>query len=505
MYRKKSFNAIFYVAFITVLLTAIFCYPFFASTAYAKISGPIYSSWYVAENEPYGLNVKSLWNYVKDKTTYDVTYQKSDVVVAIIDSGLDVNHPYFKDSLWINSDEIANNGIDDDGNGVIDDINGASFDSYGRTSGNYDDCMSGGTASQYWHGTHVAGIVKTIAPNVKIMPIRAGVKSYSNGTVCSFNEKAVVEAILYAGNNGADIINLSFGTKDVDFINKKVNINADNSKYSIQDAINFAVNNCGAMVVGAMGNDGKSTNFYPACCDNVVSVMASNENGKRWANSNYLLQADIAAPGFNVLSTIGSSVSTDGDPIGYGLKSGTSMAAPYVCGVSALLMSVTGVQYGKDIVDYVTNKNLLSSFDYANSLGSSNLLLDYTACKKILDSVIDGEGIPEPSNIYKEKISCYDNEKLTINLKNGYVGEAEWYNNGELKNVGYSYTFSPTENTLIEVRVNGVLVEAYEVTVSSYRQLLLTIILSVLGGLVLVGGVSAVIVYFYIKKKKACQ
>ena len=503
MDRKKSTNFIFCFTALIVITAVVFCYPFFICyNAYAVTNSPIYSSWYVAENEPYGLNVKSLWKDIKNKTTYDVTYQKSDVVVAIIDSGLDVNHSYFDGALWTNDKESAN-GIDDDGNGVIDDIHGANFTT-SRYNGDYKDCMTGGTASQYWHGTHVAGIVRSIAPNVKIMPIRAGVKSRSSGAVvCSFDNKSVVEAILYAANNGADIINLSFGTTDKNYVTEKVRISADNSQYSIQDAINFAVENCGAMVVGAMGNDGKSVNFYPACCDNVVSVMASNEQGKRWISSNYLLQADIAAPGYNILSTIGSNVSTEGAPTGYGVKNGTSMAAPYVSGVAALLMSITGVNNGRDIVGYITDKNALSSFDYANTLGKSNVLLDYKACQKILDNVIDGEDIPKPNDIYSQKITCYDNEKLTIKLKYGYVGEAEWYNNGELKNVGYSYTFKPTVNTLIEVRVNGILVEAYEVTVKSYENLILTISLSVVGGVVLIGGVSAICVYFYIKKKRS--
>ena len=505
MDRKKSTSFIFCFTALIVITAVIFCYPFFICyNAYAVTNSPIYSSWFVAENEPYGLNVKSLWQDIKNKTTYDVTYQKSDVVVAIIDSGLDVNHSYFSGALWTNDREKIN-GIDDDGNGVIDDIHGANFtaiDKTGKYKGDYNDCMSGGTASQYWHGTHVAGIVRSIAPNVKIMPIKAGTKIYKNGYVCSFDTKDVVEAILYAANNGADIINLSFGTEKASFVTDKVQIAASSTEYSVQDAINFAVEKCGAMVVGAMGNDGKSTNFYPACCDNVVSVMASNEQGKRWANSNYLLQSDIAAPGYNILSTIGNSVSTEGAPTGYGVKNGTSMATPYVCGVAALLMSTTGIKYGRDVASYLTDKNALSLFDYGNSLASSNLLLDYTACKNILENMLSGGDIIKPNDVYKKIISCYDNEKMTINLKYGYEGEAEWYNNGELKNVGYSYTFKPSTDTIIEVRVNGVLVEVYEVKVKSYKNFILTISLSVIGGIVVIGGVSAVCVYVYVKKKK---
>lgn len=505
MDRKRTYNLIS-VLMVAVILAVALCCPFSTINAYAEanLNSPVYSAWHLAEGEQYGLNVRSLWDYIKGKTSYNVANSSSTVVVAVIDSGIDVNQPFFKGALWTNNKE-SKNGADDDNNGVIDDINGVNFTakSDGKYTGDISDSMTGGTASQYWHGTHVSGIVRSVVPNVKIMPLKAGVKDGKN---CNFDATSVVNAIIYAVNHGANVINLSFGTKKESFVNEKVSVVNTSTKYSIIDAINYAISQ-NVLVVAAQGNDGEKTKFYPASCEGVVSVMASDDKGRRWSSSNYLETASLSAPGVEILSTIGvSSTYNSTTPKGYGYKNGTSMSAPYVSGVAALLMSVTGIRDGEIIKKYITDTSLLSTFDFNNSLGNKNLLLDNAAVKKMLDKLLDEENTIIPDDVYKKSIECYDNKTITLRVSQKYDGEPEWYNNGvNTKNVGPSYTFKPSVNTIIEVRVNGIIVETYTVTVKSYASLVLGICLGVGGGIVVMLVVGFVAVKQVNKKKISAE
>lgn len=244
----------------------------------------------------------------------------SSVVVAVIDTGVDYTHEDLKDNIWVNTKEIPGNGIDDDGNGYIDDVYGVDLET-GRDSGMDDN----------GHGTHVAGIIAAsnnhigvvgLAYNVKIMPIKAGMASGF------FNQSQIAKGILYAYNNGADVINMSFG--------------GSASTIAVQDALETAYTRC--VLVAAAGNDGMPNEgrpitapTYPAALSYVMGVMSVDMWGVESGFTNYDVAAyssveyEVYAPGSQILSTIPGNR--------YATWSGTSMAAPYVSAMAALLRS----------------------------------------------------------------------------------------------------------------------------------------------------------------------
>ena len=243
----------------------------------------------------------------------------SSVVVAVIDTGVDYTHEDLKDNIWVNTKEIPGNGIDDDGNGCIDDVYGVDLET-GRDSGMDDN----------GHGTHVAGIIAAsnnhigvvgLAYNVKLMPIKAGMASGF------FNQSQIAKGILYAYNNGADVINMSFG--------------GSASTIAVQDALETAYTRC--VLVAAAGNDGAPNEgllarpTYPAALSYVMGVMSVDIRGVESGFTNYDVAAynsveyEVYAPGSQILSTIPGNR--------YATWSGTSMAAPYVSAMAALLRS----------------------------------------------------------------------------------------------------------------------------------------------------------------------
>lgn len=246
------------------------------------------------------------------------------VVIAVIDSGVDLQHPEFEGRLWINPNEIPGNGIDDDLNGVVDDIHGANFVS---------DSISGDITDYHGHGTHVAGIVSAnndesgivgIAHNAKLMVVRAAA---SNGSLTSID---IAESILYAAENGADVINMSFGGRHSSFLERDALATAYNSSVLVAAAGNNALPNdirCGS----------PNEIFYPASYSYVIGVMASDNEGNLASFSNYdcipkdAVEYELAAPGQYIYSTL-----PDG---GFAAWDGTSMAAPIISASSALLRS----------------------------------------------------------------------------------------------------------------------------------------------------------------------
>lgn len=244
----------------------------------------------------------------------------SSVVVAVIDTGVDYTHEDLKDNIWVNTKEIPGNGIDDDGNGYIDDVYGVDLET-GRDSGMDDN----------GHGTHVAGIIAAsnnhigvvgLAYNVKLMPIKAGMASGF------FNQSQIAKGILYAYNNGADVINMSFG--------------GSASTIAVQDALETAYTRC--VLVAAAGNDAMPNEgrpitapTYPAALSYVMGVMSVDIRGVESGFTNYdvkkynSVEYEVYAPGSQILSIIPGNR--------YATWSGTSMAAPYVSAMAALLRS----------------------------------------------------------------------------------------------------------------------------------------------------------------------
>jgi RHS repeat-associated protein len=235
-----------------------------------------------------------------------------DVLIGVLDTGIDITHEDLINSIYINTNEIAGNNEDDDGNGYVDDING--WDFYSDDNSVYDDI------EQDLHGTQMAGIIAAehnangisgVAPGVKLLPLKF-IDGYS-GYTCD-----ALEAIEYAIEMGVDIINCSFGGTDENI------------------ALKEAIENSGILFVCSAGNRGGDLNdysIYPAAfdCDNILSVASMDNNGTKDIYSGYGSLVDIAAPGINILTTFCEDV--------YDYISGTSAAAANATGVAALLKS----------------------------------------------------------------------------------------------------------------------------------------------------------------------
>ena len=255
------------------------------------------------------------------------------VVVAVLDSGTTPAHPDLAGQLWVNPGEIAGNGLDDDGNGYRDDVHGWRF--YHRhTGGAYIPADDAAIEDDNGHGTHVAGIAAAAVGNsvgiagvaglpggARLMTVKV-LDQYGNGWYSD-----IARGIVYAVDNGARVLNLSLG--------------GTTESQALQDAVDYAYAH-GALVVAATGNTGGPV-LYPAACDRVVGVAATDRGDARASFSNRGPQVDLAAPGVDVYSTWpGLS--------GYYTKSGTSMATPHVAGVAALMWGVRPTLALTDVV-----------------------------------------------------------------------------------------------------------------------------------------------------------
>ncbi len=254
-----------------------------------------------------------------------------NVIVAVIDGGVDINHPDLKNAIWRNPGEIAGNGIDDDHNGYTDDIHGYGFGD--RTPTIYPDL----------HGTHVAGTVGAVSNNgVGVAGVAGGsgtadgVRIMSLATFGSFSDGNFEAAMIYAADNGAVISQNSWGGGStaietaIDYFIARAGF--DNSDLNFPKNIQTGPM-AGGIVIFAAGNDNKSDALfgYPGSYPKVLAVASTNRADMKAGTSNYGNWVDIAAPGDHVLSTLPDSE--------YGYLSGTSMACPHVSGVAALLIS----------------------------------------------------------------------------------------------------------------------------------------------------------------------
>ncbi|MEE8599353.1 MAG: S8 family serine peptidase, partial [Dehalococcoidales bacterium] len=219
---------------------------------------------------------------------WDITQGNSNVVVAVLDSGVDYNHPDLFNNMWTNSGEIAGNGLDDDGNGKIDDVRGWDFVDDDNDPIDSDD-----------HGTHVAGTIAAVGNNgtgitgvswsAQIMPLRF-LDAFGSGSVAG-----AIEAIDYAIDNDANIINASYGSYTFSTAERDAIVRA-------RDA--------GILFVAAAGNDSWNndslTKHYPSSydLDNIIAVAATDQNDNLASFSNFgATSVDVAAPGTNIFSS----------------------------------------------------------------------------------------------------------------------------------------------------------------------------------------------------------
>jgi subtilisin family serine protease len=252
----------------------------------------------------------------------------STVIVGVLDTGVDYNHPDLASNIWQNGSEIPGNGIDDDRNGYVDDRRGWDF------ANNDADPMD-----DNGHGTHVAGTIGAVGNNgvgvagvawsVRLMPLKFMDKDGSGSL------SDAIEGINYARNMGAKIINASWG--------------GGGFSNALQQAIT-QFQNAGGIFVAAAGNESSNnvtTPAFPANYSGVISVGASTRTDTLASFSNFGTNVDVVAPGASILSTLPNNK--------YGSLSGTSMAAPHVAGALALLWGQNATASASTITNALLN------------------------------------------------------------------------------------------------------------------------------------------------------
>ena len=277
------------------------------------------------------IDAEQAWDVVGD--------QGRDVIIAVIDTGVDYTQEELTNAIWTNPGEVAGDGIDNDGNGYIDDVYG--WDFYNDKSFSIES-----SSTEYDHGTHIAGVIAAAADdtgiagifpnnNVKIMSLKVLGGSEGSGEAAD-----VIKAIKYADEMGASICNLSFGTQ----------VNDTSLKAAIEASDMLFVCAAGNASRSIQGENNDLTPTYPASYDltNIISVANLTYDGTLDITSNYgASSVDIAAPGTYILSTV------SGDKYEY--MTGTSMAAPVVTAVAALVYSYRDGLSLSQVKDVVLN------------------------------------------------------------------------------------------------------------------------------------------------------
>ncbi len=289
--------------------------------------------WHIVSAGGAGVNLPAAW---------DIQQGAPGVVIAIMDTGVDTGHPDLAARIWQNPGEIPGNGLDDDGNGYVDDVRGWDFGQNDNDPNPHATPDPSGIDVGF-HGTHCAGIAGAASDNgvgvagatwgCSILPLKV-----VDGQG-AFTTEALVGAFLYAADLGVGVLSMSFGGPD-----------QDGFAAFVQQLVDEAIT-ADVVCVAAAGNDGTSARMYPAACDGVIAVAATNSANARASFSNWGDWVDVAAPGERILSTMCRNYSFgwlmelmymlllgwDGTP--YLVSDGTSMACPLVAGVCGLIRS----------------------------------------------------------------------------------------------------------------------------------------------------------------------
>lgn len=336
---------------------------------------------------------------------WDIQTGSNNVLIAVIDSGVDYNHEDLAINTWTNSGEIPANGIDDDGNGFVDDVKGWDFCKLNDGEDDNDPMDDMG------HGTHCAGIIAAVGNNnkgvvgvnwnAKILPIKF-IDEWGYGSTDD-----AVESIIYATLMGADIMSNSWGGGDY--------------SHALEDAIG-AANDAEILFVAAAGNSGFDNDLggsYPSGYDipNVIAVAATDHNDQKAPFSNYGSRTvDLGAPGVSIYSTVPTGSCELCDSSGYLSLNGTSMATPYVAGVAGLLRAQFPAFTISDI-----KARLLSTVDAIPGLDEKSVSggrVNAAACFEV-------DTIP-PSNVIN----------LTTSASTFYSITLIWNSTGDDGNVG---------------------------------------------------------------------
>ncbi|WP_415062993.1 S8 family peptidase [Bdellovibrio sp.] len=354
------------------------------------------------EDEPSALfndpAISQAWGLKKSDAAraWSVTKGSRDIVIAVIDTGIDIKHEDLASNLWRNPGETgkdsqgrdkATNGIDDDGNGFVDDVYGWNFVS---NNNKLDD--------NHGHGTHIAGIIGAeagngkgitgIAPEVSLMVL----KYYDPKVAGTDNLKNTVASIRYAVKMGANIINYSGG--GTEFSQEEHDAIAEAEKKGI-------------LFVAAAGNERSNSDqhhYYPADYKlrNIISVTAIDPSTQVLASSNYGVETvDIAAPGQNILSCLPGNA--------YGYMTGTSQATAFVTGAAALVMAHKQSFKAEDVKKYI-----LATGDAQTQLASktrTSRQLNLYKSLTILDQGVSASGVIAVNTQNMKQFTADPNDK----------------------------------------------------------------------------------------------
>ncbi|HZH98919.1 MAG TPA: S8 family peptidase, partial [Fimbriimonadaceae bacterium] len=294
---------------------------------------------------------------IKADQAWDRSFGSNQITVAVMDTGVNTAHEDLAANIWVNTGEIAGNGIDDDGNGYIDDRNGYDFA--------YSDPIPNDVNG---HGTACAGLVAAaqdnslggsgVAPRAKIMALKSSIDSGY------FYDSANVPAYLYAADNGAKVLSMSFYS--------------DRVSHAERQAIDYCWSR-GVLPVAAAGNDNTVYSYYPAAYENTLSVAATTQNDSMAGFSNRGSWVDVAAPGTGLTTTSAGGGYT-------GAFGGTSGACPHVAGLAALIWGARPnltVDRVRSIIEDTATPLSQAPFGEFSNYGLVN-------CKAAMDAALDG-------------------------------------------------------------------------------------------------------------------
>jgi subtilisin family serine protease len=385
-------------------------------------------------NENISLFSKELWhlNTIGAKNAWTISKGVQDIIVAVIDTGCDIEHHDLKSNLWKNTREIPDNGIDDDNNGYIDDVYGYDFAGECRSDWRLQTTtLCGGkpmTKDTHSHGTHCAGIISAIgigvsgiAPNVKVMCLKV---ADVDGV---FYLSHILKAFDYALQMNAHIISCSFGPAFPNINPTILQLSQMQNETRFYEMALKPLQEKDILIVAAAGNENTNLNqlieissTYNPCtlnrieslASNIICVLATDQLDQRWyeilrnnqpVGSNFGNNiVDVGAPGRIILSTVPRLISNN--YFEYDTKTGSSMATPLVAGTTALVLSILGRN----------NKS------YYQGSTARQIILDSVVRVSSLEYAIKSKGIINAERAVKSALTYINNIIDLYPIENGW-------------------------------------------------------------------------------------
>lgn len=366
---------------------------------------------------------------------WEISTGSSDVIVAIIDGGIDVDHSDLKDNLWVNEGEIPDNGIDDDNNGYIDDVYGYNF------------VYNNGDIEGTNHGTHVGGTVAATNNNGIGVGGVAGGDGSGNGarlmSCMTFSDiggnGGFAQSFVYAADNGAVISQNSWGYTSPGVIDQEI---LDAIDYFIEEAGNYPGSPMqGGLVLFASGNDNGDNEYYPGYYEPIVAIGSTNHKDEKAWYSNYGSWVDISAPGGETSRTEEGVLSTLPNDT-YGFYQGTSMACPHASGIAALVVSasngdITNTRLREVLETSVDNIDG-SIPDYIGKMGSGRMNA-FLALNSLSDITLSTGTL-----VFEIEEGANRLDTTTLELSNTGINDIDF----DFSNNGSEFSFNTTSGTI---------------------------------------------------------